>query len=587
MKLTDYVVQYFEKQKITHVFGFQGGLIANMIDSCSKSDSIKYIQCYHEQTAAIAAEGYARETGKFGVALASSGPGATNLITGIANAYFDSIPVIYITGNVNTFEGRCKRKIRQLSCQETDIVSIVKYITKYATIINNPQIIKYELEKAIAVAMSGRKGPVLLDIPNDIQRSEIDLNKLVRYNETFQEKKVQEKKVQDICNILKNSKRPMVICGGGLQSNIKLQELVHVFLKKTKLPFVVSLMGKGSVDETLDNFCGMIGSYANRCANIVFSNADVVLALGTRLDARQTGNRKNDTFEKIRFIQVDVDPEVLKDNSIKNKIAINCDISVFLKHPEIQQLSIRSRQDWTSYVQSMKQNYSHDVELEHNFFKKEPYLAMKKISNNATNNTVFVVDIGQNQQWAAQMLKLQKNQRFFTAGGFAPMGYAIPTAIGIAFANPKRHIICIVGDGGFQISLQALLLISQYNLNITVVVLNNHCLGLISQFQIAYFNSNMPGTVKECGYDVPDIKYIAKAVRLKYYYINNISEDCLPKLSGGRLIEINLPELTSVVPKLEFNQPLYNMTPYLKEDEINEILSFHKAGLITNSNSMH
>jgi len=568
MKVSDYIVSFFASHQIKYIFGYQGGMITHLVDSISKNGDVRFVQCYHEQTAAIAAEGYARESGTFGVAISTSGPGATNMVTGIANAYFDSVPVVYITGQVNTYEYKYQKKIRQRGFQETDVVSIVGPITKYAVMIDNSGKIKHELEKAVYIATTGRKGPVLLDIPMNVQRADINPADMPSFDHFCSRPKIEASTIRDVVSLLKRAKRPLVLCGGGIQTGNASDE-VNALLIESKLPYVVSLMGKGGVDETNDNFAGMIGSYGNRSANIILSNADVVLVLGSRLDLRQTGDKNMGYFNEIRFIHVDIDIDELQENGIENKLTVHADINDFINnlrdHDAVYSFECR---DWLCYISDIKKRYSQKEDVSRFAGNSEPYLALEKIMATANGNSIFTADIGQNQMWAAQTLRLQPKQRFLTSGGLAPMGYALHAAIGASFASPEKSVVCIIGDGGFHMALQALLLISQYNLKISVFVLNNHALGMITQFQTLYFDSNMAGTTKEGGYEVPSIKHIAQACHLEYCRITDILEQDMPDIGTGRINEIVLNGLTTVVPKLEFDQPLYNMFPYLNENEI-------------------
>jgi len=572
MKVSDYIVSFFEEHKVKHIFGYQGGMITHLVDSISKNNEMHFIQCYHEQTAAIAAEGYARESQRFGVAVSTSGPGATNMITGIANAYFDSVPVIYITGQVNTYEYKYNKKIRQKGFQETDIVSIVKPITKYAVMIDDHNNIRYELEKAVSMATTGRKGPVLLDIPMNIQRAEIDAAKIHSYENAYSKPLLEDTKLEQAFSLLQKAKHPLVLCGGGIQIGNATDEIER-FLKETNLPYVVSLMGKGSVDENKDNFVGMIGSYGNRCANIALSNADVVLVLGSRLDTRQTGNKNMRYLKNISFIHVDIDMDELEENAAENILNIHSDVSDFLKAwINNYEKCFFDNKDWLCFISNIKEKYSQQKDVARFVENKDPYIALEKIMNVADDNTIFTVDIGQNQMWAAQSLNLKSEQQFLTGGGLAPMGYALPAAVGASFASPEKTIACITGDGGFHMALQTLLLISQYKLKINVFVLNNYALGMITQFQSLYFNSNMAGTTKSGGYEVPNIKHIANACNLDYICVNAVSKQNFSNIGVGKIIEIMINGLTTVVPKLEFDQPLYNMIPYLSDDEIADIL---------------
>jgi acetolactate synthase-1/2/3 large subunit len=454
--------------------------------------------------------------------------------------------------------------------QETDIVSIVKPITKYAVMIDDAAHIKYELEKAIDMATTGRKGPVLLDMPMNIQRADISPESLLSYDNFYVKPRLNTAMVQEAAWLIQQADRPLVLCGGGIASN-GCSAKADRFLSKSNLPYVVSLMGKGGVDETKEYFAGMIGSYGNRCANLALSHADVVLVLGSRLDLRQTGNKKLGNWDKVKFIQVDIDANELNDDSIKNKVLVYASIDDFFDALDKENPVFAIKNDWAKFILFLKENYSQKSDINRFLPNKAPYEAVEQIGLTADGDAIFTVDIGQNQMWAAQTLRLKSGQVFFTSGGLAPMGYALHTAIGAAFAFPEKKIICITGDGGFHIALQALLLISQYKLNIMVFVLNNHALGMITQFQTLYFESNMAGTTKKGGYDVPAIQYFVKACDLEYEYVDDVINKKLPHFSGGKIIEIGLSELTTVIPKLEFDQPLYNMVPYLNVNEVEGI----------------
>lgn len=567
MKGSDFIVKFLESLNVKHVFGYQGGMITHLVDSLSKNNNIDFIQCYHEQSAAFAAEGYAKETKNIGVAISTSGPGATNMITGIADAYFDSVPVLYITGQVNSYEYKYNKPIRQQGFQETDIVTIVKPITKYSSFVKSTDELAAKLLKAVSIAFEGRKGPVLLDIPMDVQRLEI-FDRLPLYKDP-EETNDSIDNLEEVINTLQNAKKPLVLCGNGIiQSNTQAQ--VENFLTNSKLPYVVTMLGKSSVSENSENFIGMIGSYGNRCANIVLSQADVVLVLGSRLDLRQTGNVKSDNLSKIKFIHVDIDIHELNESKIRNKININSSISLFLN--KISEIKLDTNTQWQNFCEQIKIKYSQTNEINRFLQNKEPYFAIKKISSLLSQNITFTADIGQNQVWAAQYLSLKDEDSFITSGGLAPMGFSIPIGIGVAFANPNKKIICITGDGGFQFAEQSLLLISQYKLNVTIYVLNNSSLGMITQFQSLYFNSNMAGTTKEGGYLVPSIKHLALANKLKYKKITNVQRQKM-KHNSQTIYEICLPEITQVVPKLEYDKKLFNMIPYLTENELKEITS--------------
>lgn len=570
MKVSDYIIDFLTKQKVKTIFGYIGGMITHIVDSAVSNKYIDFVQVYHEQTAAIAAEGYAKESGNIGIAISTSGPGATNMITGIADAYFDSIPVIYITGQVNTYEYKYTTPIRQLGFQETNIIDIVKPITKYAILIDNKEKIRYELEKALYYAKEGRPGPVLLDIPMDIQRSEINPETLESYK--IKNKTECDYDINEIIHLIENAKHPMVLAGAGCLEEKTIKEL-DLFVKKTNFPVVSSLMGKGSFDETSVNYLGMIGSYGNRCANMAMSKVDLLLALGTRLDIRQTG-----IIEKFipdgKIIHVNIDEEELIHNRLNNRLKVYSDVFSFLKKLNSTDLKTQKDNKWISFTRKLKLNYNQQNEIERFVKNKSPYRFIQKLSDISKNGDIFCADIGQNQMWAAQTLSLKKEQKFITSGGLAPMGFSIPVSIGIAFANPDANIYSINGDGGFHIALQSLMLISQYDLPIKVIVMNNNSLGMITQFQKLYFQGRLNATTKEGGYAVPNIEQISHAYHLKYYKLSIADLDnsnLLSEIIQNRncIIEYCIDGLTSVSPKLEYNNPIGLMSPFLPEDELN------------------
>jgi acetolactate synthase I/II/III large subunit len=576
MKASDYITQFIESQGCHFVFGYIGGAITHLVDSISKSKKVQFIQVYHEQTASFAAEGYSRGSSSVGFCMATSGPGATNLITGIADAFFDSIPLIVITGQVNTYEYKYDTPVRQRGFQETDIVAIVKPITKYAVLIEKKEMIRYELEKAVAIAKKGRPGPVVIDIPMNIQREDVDPDSLPGYSDA-DSTVMPDVDWNRLGSMIAKSERPIILAGGGTSN---YRHLLYEFAEKFNIPVVVSLMGKSCFPENNDLFMGMIGSYGNRCANIALANADLVLAVGSRLDTRQTGTNLDSFIRDGKIIHVDIDPNETNHSRTKRDFPIACDARIFLQTclDSIENKSA-DRSAWNSYISELKQGYNQKKEVENFVKNKSPYSLMTALSEVSGENTAFCVDIGQNQMFAAQGLILRKGQSFFTSGGMAPMGYAIPLAIGISFAsNHNRTIIAIAGDGGFHISTQSLMLLSQYKLPIKVIVMNNKSLGMIEQFQGIYFDGNDVATTKAGGYHVPEIQSIADAYRLKYKKVlspdagdNNLWNEIF-SYDGPMIIEVVFDEPTIVSPKLEVNMPIQNLSPKLSDEEMNRAM---------------
>ena len=567
MKVSDYIVSFFEQHGITHIFGYIGGMITHLVDSIDKNPNVQFIQTYHEQTAAIAAEGYALESNKFGVAICTSGPGATNMMTGIADAYFGNVPTIFISGQVNTYEYKYDKPIRQQGFQEMDVVNVVKPITKYAVLLDKADDIRYELEKAVYIATIGRKGPVVIDLPMNISRAEINPDELrsfipdaePEYNFNFDEVK----------SLIQSAKRPMLLLGGGA---IGADKEIKEFLNQSHWPVVTSLMGRGATDETYDNYIGMVGSYGNRCANMAIAKADLLIALGSRLDTRQTGAMYQEFINEGKIIHVDIDPNELECHRLENRVKCNTSVKYFLNSVNAFRIKYADYSSWNTWIGYVKEQYNQDNEIIRFVENKSPYRFLQVLNEVTKEDDIITVDVGQNEMWGAQTIRLKKGQKFICSGGLAPMGFSLPVAIGMAFANPRKRIFCINGDGGFHMAFQSLMVISQYNLNIKVIVMNNESLGMITQFQHLYFNDNMAGTTAKGGYLVPNIEAVAHSVGFAYYKMDeNHIEKSILSSDGYALIDYHIDGLTTVSPKLEYNKPIDMPSPLLSEEEYEQI----------------
>ena len=563
MKASDYIVSFFEQQGIAHIFGYIGGMITHLVDSIDRNPKVQFIQTYHEQTAAIAAEGYALESGKFGVAICTSGPGVTNMMTGIADAYFGNIPTIFISGQVNTFEYKYDKPIRQQGFQEMEVVNVVKPITKYAVLLDKAEDIRYELEKAVYIATTGRKGPVVIDLPMNISRAEINPDEMRSFSPDTEPEYSFD--LDEIVSLLQSAKRPMLLLGGG---SIGAENEITEFLSQSNVPVVTSLMGRGATDETYEHYVGMVGSYGNRCANTTISKSDLLIALGSRLDTRQTGAMYQEFIKNGKIIHVDIDQYELECHRLDNRVKCNTSVIDFLHKLNAAKVNYADYTKWNDWVTHVKTLYSQDEEVNRFVENKSPYRFLQQLNDVTKENDIITVDVGQNEMWGAQTVKLKKGQKFVCSGGLAPMGFSMPVAIGMAFANPSKRIYCINGDGGFHMAVQSLLVISQYNLNIKVIVMNNESLGMITQFQHLYFNDNMAATTAKGGYLVPNIEAIAHSVGFPYYQMNesSIDKEILSK-EGFALIDYHIYGLTIVSPKLEYNKPIDKPLPLLSDEE--------------------
>ena len=571
-KISDYVIEFLVDQQIDKVFGYIGGAIAHLYHSIAKNENIEMVNCIHEQGAAFAAEGYARITGKSGIAMATSGPGATNLITSIGSCYFDSIPTLFITGQVNTYEYKYDKPVRQIGFQETDIVSIIKPIVKYAVMIDNIEDIRYELEKAYYISQHGRKGPVLVDIPMDIQRSEADISSLKSFFESEEYHTLNESnnfQLDNVISLLNSSKRPVVLVGGGVRiSNAQVELLA--FLKKHNLPVVYSLMGKDAVSEEYAFNMGLIGSYGNRYGNLTLANADLILVIGSRLDTRQTGTNLKTFAREAKIVQVDIDAHELG-SKVPVELALNLDAKDFLIELGKYQLKI-DIQEWLNHLHIYKTKFSSLVGIDNT--DKIPNVVVSKIAQNLKDEVVCV-DVGQHQMWTAQSLDTKEGQRVLFSGGMGAMGFALPIAIGACIASNSRTIV-IAGDGGIQMNIQELEVIKRRNLPIKIFVLNNKNLGMVRQFQELYFDKKYLGTVDD--YSVPNLENIAQAYGLDGRLIDSmdkLEEELKSVFSTNKaeLINIQLPiQMTTVEPKLIVNKPIEDMHPFLDKNDLHSLM---------------
>lgn len=565
MKVSDYIVEYLKSLGVSDVFGYPGGMITHLMDSFSNADSITSHLCYNEQGGGFAACAWAATTGKLGVMYATSGPGATNFITPLCHAYFESLPVLFISGQVNRNEGKQDTLVRQRGFQETNIVSAVKGFTKFSAYVEQTELICYYLEKAVYYAFDGRPGAVLLDIPMDILRGEIEPDELKHFP-------IPQKTKNNACDFilekLKKARRPLVLAGNGINSSYLRREFED-FIKKTNLPFVTSMTAV-DLSSNLENFYGFVGAYGNRYANFAVSKCDLLLTLGTRLDFRQTGIKRELFAQNAEILRVDVDTEEFSFNVNKDETQIPADLRDLL--PELSQEAVKlNTPKWILLLDRLKEMLKEELQI--------PEIIMQKLSEISQDIRVITTDVGQNQVWASQFYKFSQEQRMLFSGGHGSMGFSLPAAIGAAIAT-KQPVLCINGDGGFQMNIQELQWIAREKLPIKIIILNNNSLGMMRHFQEMYFNSNFTLTVPGKGYENPDFAAIAAAYGIssrKIHYTDFIKS--FEFGSSPELIEIIIDKPTYVIPKLEFGQPFYNQDPKLSSELINELLNLSEEDL--------
>ena len=564
MKVTQYIARFLKDKGIHTVFELQGGMITRIIDALNQEGGIDIVSMHHEQAAAMAADAYGRIKNKPGVALATSGPGATNLLTGIGNCFFDSVPAIFITGQVNTNEQKGDKSTRQIGFQETDIVAMAEAITKKAYAIKTKDEIPNVFEEAYQIAMSGRPGPVLIDIPMNIQNQEIE--------DALVEKPFLEKNyttcddfINKYINALKVSKKPLLLIGRGIRA-AQASELFKKFIAKFQIPVVTSLLGVDVLPYTHPLRVGFIGTYGNRWANYALGSSDVLLVLGSRIDLRQTGADVEAFKQGKQIFHVDIDSAELN-NRFTDTITLNTDLVTFFEEVQKIDYSYCLPIDWNAEIKEKREAYSDILELK-NVKGINPNRFMHQLSKISFKAKGFTTDVGNNQMWSAQSLELNGEQLFLSSGGMGAMGYSLPAAIGASIALNKQPMVCISGDGGFQINIQELETVKRNNLPIKIVILNNHCLGMIRQFQDSYFESRYQSTV--WGYSAPDFTAIARAYGIDSFSIekeediniglNRMWEDA----NAPFLLNVNINIHTNVYPKMLFGNPLTKMEPTIE-----------------------
>jgi len=583
MTVAEYILKFLISKNVNNVFLITGGAISFVVDAFSRNKKIKYTCVAHEQAAAMMADAYSRVGKNFGATMVTSGPGAQNLITGIACSWFDSVPVIHISGQVNSFElsstNKTTKKVRQVGFQETDIVSIVKPITKFAYQLKKPNEIKYVLEKAFYLSNHGRPGPVLIDIPMDFQRIKIDPSKIMSF--TAPKSKPNNRLVNNIYKIqslLNKSKRPVLILGGGIRISKSIKEL-EKFLNNIDLPIVTTWSGLDTIDYKNKNYVGSVGVYGSRAANFAVQNSDLVLNLGSRLDTRITGG-KPETFARLaKVVSVDIDRhELNKKRGLNIYLKINEDLNKFLStfNSKLKKFKFSATSDWKNICQQWKFKYTN---VKNSYYSQKnyvnPYCFIDRLSDRLNKKDIVLADDGGHLTWTIQAFKVKKGQRVFSAFGNSPMGYAFPAALGASFANKKKRIICIDGDGSIQINIQELQTMVANNLPVKLFIINNDGYGIIKQFQELYLNKRYEASISSKGVTNPNFKKISNAYGINYNEIKNNKQidKVLDKILNSKkpeFINVIIDPNQKIIPKLQFGKPIEDLSPLLSRTEFNK-----------------
>lgn len=511
MRLTgaDIIVECLLEQGVDTVFGYPGGAILNVYDALYKNrDKIHHYLTSHEQGASHAADGYARATGKVGVCMATSGPGATNLVTGIATAYMDSVPMVAITCNVTL------PLLGKDSFQEVDINGISLPVTKHSWIVKDVKNLAETIRNAFAIARTGRPGPVLVDVPKDVTGAICEYEPAVpELYLPVRERKITTEEIDTAVNMIKASKKPFVMVGGGAVIS-GASEALKEFVERIDAPVCDTLMGKGAFDGHDPRYTGMLGMHGTKASNLGVSRCDLLIALGARFSDRVIGNAK--TFASgAKILHIDVDPAEINKN-IKVDFSIIGDLKKVLERIN-RKLLRQSHPDWMRYTRQLSESYP----LNYDHTKLTCPLVIEKLDELTKGNAIITTDVGQHQMWAAQYYTFSNPRTFLSSGGLGTMGYGIGAAIGAKVAFPERTVVNIGGDGCYRMNMNELATASRYNIPIIEIVIDNRALGMVRQWQTLYYGGRYSATVLE---DKVDYCKVAEGLGCRAVNVTSVDE---------------------------------------------------------------
>ncbi|MCR4588398.1 MAG: biosynthetic-type acetolactate synthase large subunit [Lachnospiraceae bacterium] len=536
---SEIIVECLKEQGVDTVFGYPGGAILNVYDALYKHPEIRHVLTSHEQGAAHAADGYARSTGRVGVCMATSGPGATNLVTGIATAYMDSVPMVAITCNVGL------PLLGKDSFQEVDIAGITMPITKHGYIVKDIHKLADTIRKAFRIAQSGRPGPVLIDVTKDVTGASCEYSPMIIVDKPVSTKKlpvISEDDIAGVIRLIKAAKKPYIFVGGGAIISGAEKELA-AFADKLDAPVCDTLMGKGAFDGNSDRYTGMLGMHGTKTSNLGVSECDLLFALGTRFSDRVTGNAKK-FASRAKIVHIDIDAAEINKN-VKCTTSLVGDLKVVLSRIN-KELEQQDHREWMDKIASMKAEYPLKYD---NSVLSCPYI-MERIDALTKGNAVITTDVGQHQMWASQYFHYTKPRTFLSSGGLGTMGYGLGACIGAKVGNPDKICINIAGDGCFRMNMNELATASRYNIPIIQVVINNHVLGMVRQWQTLFYGKRYSQTVLE---DKVDFCKVAEglgceAIRItKKEDVDAAIKKAL-KAKGPVLLDCIIPEDDKVFP---------------------------------------
>ena len=555
IKVKDYLAKKIKNLGINNIPVFQGGAIMHLIDSIGELKGLDYYVPYHEQSLAMSVDAYARLKG-MGVGCVTSGPGGTNLITGICCSYYDSIHCLFITGQVGQFHIKKNKKMRQRGFQETDMVSLFSSITKFAYQIKDPNEIGYIFDKAVYLAKSGRPGPVVIDLPYNIQIADIDVKKIKKFIQPIEKNKNlkllnQIKKVVKLLNI---KKKIVFVAGGGLRVSSTHVDFLEI-VKKLNIPFVTTWASQDITKFNNNLYFGSIGKHGHQSANDVINSADLMVTFGFRFAPKAISENFKKNNNKCKIISIDIDPLELSEAIVKPDIKICADLKLFFNYfKKLYFKKIKSK-EWIEECKEYKKiRYINNLRVENK--KVNPYLFFNIFSKKIKKDTIVITDAGANLCWCMQSFNVIEKQRLISAWGNSPMGYSIGAGVGASYACPNKEVFSLIGDGSFMMNVQEMQFLKHHNLNLKIIIFDNQGLGNTKLGTEANFDGRTHANNSAYGYYPPNIKDIINSYKIKYFKLNknnniNKSLSLLTKYNGNAVLHVEVSPETNVIDHYE------------------------------------
>lgn len=594
IRVADYIADFIAKQNVKNIFMIVGGMSMHLVDALGRHEKLKYTCMHHEQALVMAAECSARETDNIGVACVTAGPGATNTLTGVVGAYFDSTPCIILSGQTKAKEVRYDG-IRQFGIQGFETLPIFKHVTKYAVMIDDPQSIRYHMEKSLYIAKSGRPGPVWIEIPADIQGTLVDPAQLAGFtppDESEKFKKELSEKLPQLIEMIKNSKRPLFLFGNGIRTSNTVSLAIST-AEKLQIPIITSRLAIDIIHSDHPLFVGRPGLYGDRASHFAIQNADLLISIGCRHCISLIGYNYKEFAKHAKKVVIDIEAAELKKPTLVPDLPINCDAKMFLEQllAHIEKLPENKHESWVRKCVEWRENYPVTIpEYSDDSKGINSYYFTEVLSKHMGEGDTLVLDTSSCFHVVSQAIKIKKGQRFMTTGGLSTMGYGLPAAVGVAVSKVNGQVICIVGDGSLQMNIQELQTMAYYKLPIKLFVWNNNGYLLIRHTQ-NNFMGKLIGESPQTGLGCPDMEKIAWAYGIKFIRVAKVSklDDAIKQtldFKGPMICEIITPENQLIVPRVAsqkmpdgkmVSKPYDDMFPFLDKDVYEKESNYFKG----------